>query len=280
MNDYFTRLFTLAALKKISGLFAVGVVLTLLATPVLAQLAEPNEAGITFGHVHVSATDMALHKKLWTALFDGELVEKEGYSAIVIPGVQIFLREQEPSAPSHLTAMDHFSFSVRDIDEILGQWQAMGYEVDESYLEKEDKGAFITMPDGIRLKLEENPGLSVKAEMGHIHFVSPQYNKLPAWYAEFFKTEPGTTTGLTSHVPGSALLFSDSETERLATDGTAIDHIGFETENMDGFVKLLEDKEIPIVFGPRYIESLDLWVVFFNDPSGVLVEVTQGLDSF
>jgi catechol 2,3-dioxygenase-like lactoylglutathione lyase family enzyme len=282
MNYSFTTLLTLAALKKISGLISVGAVFTLLATPALAQLAEPNEAGITFGHVHVSATDMELHKKLWTDLFDGELVEKEGYTAIELPGVQIFLREQEPSAPSHLTAMDHFSFSVRNIDEILDQWQAMGYEVDESYSEQGDNGAFITMPDGIRLKLEENPALSVKAEMGHVHFISPQYSELPSWYAELFETEPGTegSTELTSQVPGSGLRFSDSKTERLETEGTAIDHIGFETEDMEGFVKLIEDKEIPIEFGPRYIESLDLWVVFFSDPSGVLVEVTQGLNSF
>ena len=272
----------LMALKKITGLISVATLLMIFAPPALAQYAQPNEAGITFGHVHVSATDMELHKKLWTDLFDGELVEKEGYTAIEIPGVQIFLREQEPSAPSHQTAMDHFSFSVRNIDEILDQWQAMGYEVDESYAEQGDKGAFITMPDGIRLNLEEKPGLSVKAEMGHVHFISPQYSELPSWYADLFKTEPGPEgyTELISQVPGSGLRFSDSKIERLATEGTAIDHIGFETEDMEGFVKMIEDREIPIEFGPRYIESLDLWVVFFSDPSGVLVEVTQGLDSF
>lgn len=282
MHYSVTRPSNLAAPGKICGFFLATLVFTPWITPVQAQLAEPNEAGITFGHVHVSATDIELHKQLWTELFDGVLVEKQGYTAIEIPGVQIFLREQEPTAPSHLTAMDHFGFSVRNLDEILELWHAMGYEVDESFTYPDARGVFITMPDGIRLKLEENPALPVKAEMGHVHFVSSQHSTLPAWYAELFDTEPGAASSSlqTSHVPGSSLRFSAARTKRLATEGTAIDHIGFETEDMDRFVKLIEEKEITIEFGPRYIESLDLWVVFFSDPSGVLVEVTQGLDVF
>ena len=34
-----------------------------LATPAFAQLASPNDDGITYGHVHLNVTDIEVHKK-------------------------------------------------------------------------------------------------------------------------------------------------------------------------------------------------------------------------
>lgn len=44
------------------------------------------------------------------------------------------------------------------------------------------------------------------------------------------------------------------------------------------FVQKLESEGIEIEFGPRHFENLGLWVAFFTDASGALIEVTQGLD--
>ena len=86
--------------------------------------------------------------------------------------------------------------------------------------------------------------------------------------------------GSFASIPGSELRFEDTEEDRLPTDGTAIDHIGFEIQEWDAFVETLQEAGIQFEFGPVYIESLDLWVAFFNDPGGVLVEITHGLDQF
>ena len=107
-------------------------------------------------------------------------------------------------------------------------------------------------------------------------------SELIAWYAERFGVAPDSQDD-GSHlasIPGSELRFEDTEKDRLSTDGTAIDHIGFEIQEWDAFVETLQEAGIQFEFGPVYIESLDLWVAFFNDPAGVLVEITHGLDQF
>lgn len=253
------------------------------AHPAYAQLAAPNDAGVTFSHVHLYVTDIELHKKLWSGLFDGVLVEKERFAAVRLPGVLVFLTEGEPTAPSLSTTMDHFGFKVRDVESILMEWRALGYEVDREFEGAGGlPGAYITMPDGVRLELQEDPELSVKAEMDHVHFFTPQYGELPAWYADLFGATPrsGSEVGMTADVPGASLIFDDWEEDRMPTESTVIDHIGFEVKDMDAFVEMLKARDVELVFGPRYVESLELWVAFFTDPSGVLVEASEGLDKY
>jgi catechol 2,3-dioxygenase-like lactoylglutathione lyase family enzyme len=112
--------------------------------------------------------------------------------------------------------------------------------------------------------------------------VTPISRELTAWYAERFGVALDTQDDgrYLASIPGSELRFEDTDKDRLPTDGTAIDHIGFEIREWDTFVETLQEAGIQFEFGPVYIESLDLWVAFFNDPGGVLVEITHGLDHF
>lgn len=256
-------------------------VASLFAMPANAQLAAANDAGVAFGHVHLYVTDAALHGKLWTELFDGRVVEKGGFTAVVLPGTLVFLTEEEPTAPSRTTAMDHVGLAVRDLERVIAEWRALGYEV-ESQPENADasRRVFVTLPDGVRLALREDSDLQAPAEMEHVHFFVPEPRELRAWYADLFAATPapgGDGEMAAAGVPGSELTFSASERKRAPTDGTVIDHIGFEIEDMDAFASMLRDEGIELTFGPHYVESLDLWVAFFNDPSGVQVEVTEGL---
>ncbi len=260
----------------------------LLGTPLHAQIAAPNDAGVAFGHVHLHVADVGLHGHLLSELFDATLKEKAGYTAVEIPGALIFFTAKEPTAPSRATAMDHFALEVRDLDAVLAAWRDFGYEVDsggpEEARESADapRRAFITLPDGAALELYENPGLDVTARMDHVHFFTPQTDELVAWYAALFGTTSADRDAeeTTTTVPGSGLVFTTTEQERAPTEGTAIDHVGFEVENMEAFAEMLRAEDVEFVWGPAHIESLDIWVAFFNDPSGVLVEVTERLDTF
>jgi catechol 2,3-dioxygenase-like lactoylglutathione lyase family enzyme len=179
--------------------------------------------------------------------------------------------------------MDHFGLKVRDLEGVLSKWRALGYEVDSEKTDASGSAvAYITMPGGVRLALNEEPNQSASASMGHVHFVTPMRRELMAWYAERFGVALVTQDD-SSHfasIPGSQLRFEDTEKDRLPTDGAAIDHIGFEVQEWDAFVGTLQEAGIHFEFGPVYIESLNLWVAFFNDPTGVLVEITHGLDQF
>lgn len=263
--------------------YLIGLIAVLCTFPVAAQFAEPNDRGVSFGHMHVVVEDLELHKRLWPDLFGAELVEKQGYTAVRVVDALIFFRNAEPTATSEETAVDHFGLKVRNLEGVLSKWRDLGFEVDSETSDASGRAvAFITMPGGIRLALSEEPEQSASTAMGHVQWVTPSSAELLAWYTKFFGVEPVAQDGYDPYasIPGSELRFQATEKTRLPTDGAAIDHVGFEIQEWDAFVETLQDAGIPFEFGPVYIESLDLWVAFFNDPGGVLVEITHGLDKF
>src|SRR5438477_12610273 len=90
-----------------------------IASPVHAQLAPPNAAGVTYGHVHLNVRDIEVHKKLWVEHFDGVVVQKGPLVAVKLPGMLIAFRQAEPTGGSEGTVMDHFGFKVRNLAEVL-----------------------------------------------------------------------------------------------------------------------------------------------------------------
>lgn len=257
--------------------------LMLAAQPAVAQLADPNATGVSFGHVHLTVADLPLNQTLWTDLFDGRLVERDGYSAVQFQGTLVFFTEGDPTAPSASTAVDHVAIRVRNASDVRAAWRRHGLGADEIGMDAEGREVTrITMPNGAGVEIIQDSALSVPSAMDHVHFASPHAVDLPAWYADLF----GATSGQSvdgqprNRLPGSDLVFAASEDMRAPTDSTAIDHIGFEVQDMQNFSETLRNKGIEFEFGPLYIESLDLWVAFFTDPGGVLVEITQGLDHF
>lgn len=263
--------------------YLIGIAIFLCTYSVAAQFAEPNDRGVSFGHMHVVVDNLELHKRLWPELFGADLVEKQGYTAVRVANALIFFRDAEPTATSVETAVDHFGLKVRNLEGVLSKWRALGYEVDAEKTNASGSAvAYITMPGAIRLALSEEPNQSESTAMGHIQFVTPISRELLAWYTERFGVTPVTLdgSGQFASIPGSELRFEDTEIDRLPTEGTAIDHIGFEIQEWDAFVEELQEAGIQFEFGPVYIDSLDLWVAFFDDPGGVLVEITHGLYKF
>jgi extradiol dioxygenase family protein len=63
-----------------------------------------------------------------------------------------------------------------------------------------------------------------------------------------------------------------------ATKGRALDHIGFEVQNLEAFTKQLEEMGIPFDLPYTAIPTLDLGIAFLTDPWGTYIELTEGLD--
>lgn len=253
------------------------------ARPTTAGLASPNDRGVAFNHMHVVVAELGPHAALWPELFDAVMVEKAGYTAARLPGALIFFREAEPTSASAATIVDHFGLEVRDLSALLARWRASGHEVEADETGTHEKHTvFITIPDGIKLALSENPDLAESARMGHVHFDTSLPADLAGWYARLFGAVVRSSGSAepVAEVPGALLRFSGSPVDKLPTEGTAIDHIGFEIENWDAFIETLEADDIEFEFGPVYVESLDIRVAFFSDPAGALVEISHGLDNF
>jgi catechol 2,3-dioxygenase-like lactoylglutathione lyase family enzyme len=255
----------------------------LLAAPAAAQLAPPNEAGITYGHVHLTVSDIEAHKKLWAEHFGGTVVSKGPLTAVKLPNMLIAFRQAETKGPSQGTVMDHFGFKVRDLAAVLAKWRAAGLEVQQEFTGAEGfPNAYLLAPDGVRLELQEDKALPHIASGYHIHFITPDYKKLMAWYVETFSAEPFKrgTIETTANVPGMNLSFGDSEKPTEGTRGRAIDHIGFEVENLQEFVRQLEAKGIKFDVPYREVPAIELKIAFFTDPNGTYIELTEGYDEY
>lgn len=260
-------------------------ILLLLLLPITAhaQLAVPNEKGLTYGHVHLNVSDIELHKQIWVDHFNGVVVQKGSLTAVRLPNMLVALTATAPSGGSRATVMDHFGFKVRNIEKFLAKWEAAGLPAEEPFVGAEGQvNAYVMLPDEVRVELQEDQSLSTEISGYHIHFYTPDYESLLAWYVEIFGLEvrPRGSITTTTNAPGMNLSFANSRTPRLPTRGSSLDHIGFEFEDLEAFCKELEAKGIEFVVPYRDIPSIGLKIAFITDPSGVYIELTQGYDEY
>ena len=261
----------------------IAALLVVLALPASAQLASPNAEGITYGHVHLNVSDIDVHKKLWVEHFGGEVVQKGPLTAIKLPNFLIALSEQEPTGGSQGSVMDHFGFKVRSTAEFLETWRAAGLEVGPEFTGAEGMpNAYVMAPDGVWVELQEDPSLHVPIAGYHIHFVNPDFEDLLAWYEDVFSLHrrPRGRIETTTDVPGMNMSFGNAEQTNAATRGRAIDHIGFEIDNLEAFCRKLEAKGIEFDLAYREVDSVQLKIAFLTDPSGVRIELTEGYDEY
>ena len=257
--------------------------LLLLAGTAQAQLAVPNEAGLAYGHVHLNVTDMELHKQLWVKHFGGTVVVKGTLTAVRMPNMMVVLTDRDPTGGSQGTVMDHFGFKVRNIATFLAKWRADGLPVGREFIGAEGQpNAYVMMPDDVYVELQEDQALPVEISPYHIHFYTPEFESLLAWYTELLNIEvrPRGSITSTTNVPGMNLSFANSNEPRLATKGRSIDHIGFEVDDLEAFCKLLEAKGIAFDVAYRDVPTIGLKIAFITDPSGVYIEFTEGFDEY
>lgn len=250
-----------------------------LAAPGRAQLSPMNAAGVTYGHVHLNTSNMEPLKKLFVETFGGEFVQKGPLATVKWTNMLVAFAQTAPAGPSQGTVMDHFGFKVRNMREILSAVRAAGYQVQSEFAGAEGfPNAYVLGPEGLRLELQEDQALSATALPNHIHFMTPEFEKLLDWYVDTFSLtkRPRGTIATTADAGTVNLTFATSRTPVVGTKGRAIDHIGFEVRDLQVFSRQLEAKGIKFDVPFREIPSLGLKIAYLTDPSGVFIELTEG----
>jgi catechol 2,3-dioxygenase-like lactoylglutathione lyase family enzyme len=255
-----------------------------LAAPLGAQLAEPNELGVTMGHVHLNVSDPELNRQLWIEHFGAVPLAKEGLTGVKMPGMIVLFRKQAPTGNAEGTALDHFGLKVRNRDEVVEKWKAAGLEVGRVFIGSEGfPNAYVLGPDGFRMELQEDAELPAVAVAQHLHYQTELDQDLQKWYADNFGAVP-SHRGRHDGVDLPGINFSLDKPHRprtnVPTKGRIIDHIGFEVNNLEAFCKRLEAKGIVFDQPYRKIERIGLGLAFLTDPSGVYIELTEGLDQY
>ena len=253
-------------------------------TPAFAQLAEPNQVGVTMGHVHLAVKDVDAQKQFWISVMGGTLVKNGPLELIQFPGVFIMLRKAEPSAPPAGSIVNHFGFVVKDMPGALAKWKAADIRIEPTENPNE---VYVLAPDGIRLEVYGEPALPTPVSMNHIHFSPVDIPAIKMWYVKAFGANPGRRpcVGCISKprmieaddLPGVNLSFSPGTSPPLPTKGRSLDHIGFEVKNLEAFVATLEAKGIRTDAPVRQVPNTKVKVAFLTDPWGTYIELTEGL---
>ena len=254
-------------------------------SPALAQLAPPNDAGVTLGHIHLAVKDVEAHKRFWTTMLGGTVVTNGPLTLIQFPGIYIMLRQADNAGPPAGSLVDHFGFVYKDLASERGRWQAAGvkYEVGET----NPNQGYVYAPDSeIRVEVFGDPSLPGRVSMDHIHLY-PAETDIPAmqaWYAQMFGGLPGKRQRIAR--PGLIdcdyfhrfnLSFSPTATKRVPTKGRALDHLGFDVRNLDEFEKRIAAHGLKFEAPARQVPNSRTRVAFLTDPWGTYLEVTENL---
>ena len=126
----------------------------------------------------------------------------------------------------------------------------------------------MTIPDGVLVELQQDQMLPVEVSGYHIHFFTPGYEELLAWYLDVFELEqrPRGRLASTTNVPGMNMSFGNAREAAAPTRGRAIDHIGFELDDLEAFCEQLKAKGIEFDTEYREIDALQLKIAYLTDP--------------
>jgi catechol 2,3-dioxygenase-like lactoylglutathione lyase family enzyme len=249
-----------------------------------AQLAPPNDAGVTMGHIHLLAHDVGGMRQFFvklggTSMQDGRLIQ--------FPGVFIMVSQGEPTAGTAGSIINHIGFKVQNMAESRAKWAAAG-------LTTEKGSGYFVAPGGVRIEMNEDAKIAHPLEFFHVHMWVDKPPDVQEWYHTMIGATPGRRAAGASlmyvgDVPGANLTFSDVQVMGVpngffppmaATKGRALDHIGFEVKNLEQYCKKLEahgvkfDRPYQKVTNPTGSPTA---VAFFTDPWGTYIELTENL---
>jgi len=249
-----------------------------------AQLLPPNGAGVTMGHVHLNVKDVEGQRKFWVEQFDAVPLKREGLQGVKVPGMLILFTPREPTAPSEGGEIDHFGFKVRSLAEMLKGCRARGLTVEREFIGNEGfPNAYVIGPEGVKVEMQEDTSLPVRAAAHHVHFTSKDIPSLQAWYMKTFGGVARKRGALdTVDVAEINLSFNPARdgVSRPGSKGRALDHIGFEVTNLEAFCKNLEASGVKFDIPFRQVPALGIAIAFLTDPEGGYIELTEGLDKY
>jgi catechol 2,3-dioxygenase-like lactoylglutathione lyase family enzyme len=277
----------------------VAPLLLLSAAHASAQLVAAREGPVVYGHHHVNATSVDQHKKFWADTLGGTVatIGTNKTEIVKMTNVLIFMRAQAAKGGTKGSVHDHIGLSVPDLRRTLQKVVANGFrnvtaaealpgmKVSNDIVELGNGPvsalAYVLGPDDVKVELLEMKAQAEPAKLHHIHFYGTQQAEMRDWYVKVFgatAAAPANPNFITANLPGVGLNFSTSPAPTTPTAGRALDHIGFEVENLQAFLKRLEGQGITPTVTYRRIEALDIAIAFVVDPWGTNIELTEGLD--
>jgi len=247
----------------------------MIAGPAAAQLPAGNELGVANGHVHLTVPDAEKHREMWKS-FGAEETASGRLQLLKFPGMFLILTEREPTGPAPGSMVNHIGFLVQDFSAYRLKLLAVGaqFVVDDAEIGLLNA----ELPDGVRVEFRVDDSITSPIEFHHIHLATPHTEELRDWYVDVFGMEVSTRRNQPSAlVPGGRIDFQPADEPPAPSQGRAIDHIGFEVDDLDAFAVRLRERGIEFDREPSEIPAIGLSIAFITDPEGTYIELTEGL---
>ena len=276
-------------------MWAAGVVLAAVPCSVRAQLAPPNEGGVSVAAVYLTVRDPDVHARIWRESFGVDIVPLGSARLVKIPGVFLVLERGEPTAGSDGASVDHEGFLVPDYLAAKALFVARGMPIT---LENADnKQVTFEFPDGVKFEFSEAAGLAVPVAHHHIHLFVTEAEAVRDWYAGTFAATPSTRNQFLSAIfPGDGLFdgaaacrqpagdfrcpridFASTGRGREPNSGRSLDRIGLEVRGLDQFVRKLQADGVTVLSAVQEAQASGLKRAVIVDPVGTRIELTEGL---
>ena len=244
-----------------------------------AQLAAPNDSGVSMGHVHLIVNDPDAQRKLFVDMLGAEITHAGPLEMWKLPGVFVIVQKArtEPAGGTDGSTVNHFGFLVPSYTAIKAKLSAVNLEVVMD--RPETKQITVNFPEKVRVEFSEDLKQNIPIMFHHIHVATTDPETLRAWYVKTFGGTAGKRNNfLAAMFPGGEVDFIKADAALAPTKGRALDHIGFEVKGLETFCKKLTADGMTFEVTYREIPQLaGLKIAFLLDPVGTRIELTEGL---
>ena len=224
-----------------------------------AQPPGPNAEGVSLGHIHLIAKDPDSVRRIWIDVLGAKPARQGALDGVRLQEAYVWIETGDPSGGTEGSVIRDIGVRVRDLDGVLARAGRAGYHSRQA----SRNSAQLMAPDNVLLELVGDPGIGAEVAADHIHFLVPDATLARRWYSERF----GYPT------LGIRLDFITAGTTAGPTKGRAVDHMGFEVENLENYTAAV--KALTFESAPTAIPELRIKSVFFSDPWGTRIELTE-----
>ena len=245
------------------------------AVTVFAQLAPPNDAGISEGHIHLIVPDPDAQMKVWVDVLGATIVKSGPITLLKLPGIFLLVSKGNATEGSNGSTVNHIGFLVKDYAALETKLAAANLPV---VFDNKKTQSIVTFPNDVRVEFNEDTTISAPVVFHHIHLMTTDPAALQAWYVKTFGAEASTRRNLpAAKIPGGEVDFLMAKEAPAPTKGRTLDHIGFEVKDLNAFCKKLAADGITFDMPYREVPNIGLKIAFIIDPVGTRIELTQGL---
>lgn len=235
-----------------------------------------------YDHIHLNVPNPATAASWYEKYFGGRRTT-EGPDRLMFGSTRFLFLQKADAKPSSGSVIDHVSFSFRDVDAKMKEFQAAGIKIVTPAREVPGlvKVAVVEDPWGTRILLVQDPDL---VGLHHIQLRGPNPDEIFAWLLAKFGGQRTQLKGAAEAIKYSAAGFNDmwilvSRGDTEPSEGHAIDHIGWRsTGPLSKTIDGLRAQGVTVLTEPRALsfpKGPGVNFAYVAGPAGVKIELVE-----